>query len=215
MIKKPAEKAKLFTLLKFVEFTNLFSGIYRKTILNKDGSYENDSQHSFQLGLVAWYIANSNNLPLNTEKLIKYALVHDLIETYSGTSPAYSRNTDKQKLKEVSEMKAMAKIAKNFAEFKELQVIIKKYNAMNDEESRFIYALDKLIPIINIELNNNDFYFRTKTTHEDMLKVKKNKIAKSKTVEEYFDLLTEYLRIETKFFWPDNKDRNYSKKKYF
>ncbi len=215
MTKKLVRNTKLHDLLKFVEFTNLFASIYRKTILNKDGSPENDSQHSFQLALVAWYICKANKLAFNSEKLIKYALVHDLVETYSGSFPAYSRSKDKQIIKEVSEKKALAKITKDFSEFKELPQMIKDYNGMIDNESKFIYALDKFIPIINIELNNNDFYFQTQTTLEDMLNVKKDKIAKDKTVDEYFVLLTEYLNTETNFFWPDNKKRDYSKKQYF
>lgn len=205
---------KLKRLLQFSEFTNKFADIKRKTILNKDGTAENNAQHSFQLALTAWYISETEKLDLEINLLIKYALVHDLIETYSGTFPAYDRTTSKQKVKDLQEEKSFKKILKENREFNGLLEILKNYLKREDEESRFIYALDKLIPIINIELNNNDFYYKTKTTYEQMLKVKVKKISTDPTIEKYFRLLAKYLKDDKKFFWPDNKKRDYSSTDY-
>lgn len=89
------------------------------------------------------------------------------------------------------------------------------YLKMCDHESQFIYALDKLLPIINIELNNHNFYYTSKTTYEDMLRVKEAKIKTDPIVYKYFVLLTKYLRDEAKFFWPANSERDYSDKFHY
>lgn len=205
---------ELQELLKFAEFTNLFADIKRTTILNKDSTAENNSQHSFQLAMIAWFIADRENLNFDMEILIKYALVHDLVETYSGTFPAYDRNDHLQMVKEQREQTALNKIKNDFSQFRDLTAILDRYIKQLDSESKFIYSLDKLIPIINIELNNNDFYKKSQTTYEDMIAVKDQKISNDPTVYKYFKLLTEYLREDVKFFWPENAERDYSDKVY-
>ncbi len=204
----------LQNLLKFVEFTNLYSLVLRKTILNKDGSAENNSQHSFQMALVSWYINNVKGLKLDNQKLIMYSLVHELVETYSGTHPVYERNSVIQKQIELDEKDAFKKIKSDFKEFGEMIKTIEDYNSMQDKESKFIYALDKLIPIINIELNNNDYYLKNKLTLEDMIKVKEEKIKTDPVIYEYFELLKNYLAETANFFWPNNQTRDYSNKYY-
>jgi len=205
---------RLEDLLKFTEFTNLFADVKRKTILNKDGSAENNAQHSFQLAIIAWYISQKESLKLNIEKLIKYALVHDLVETFSGTFSAYERNKTTQKIKDESEKKSLEKIRNDFKELPDLIDSLNSYLIQQDKESKLIYALDKLIPILNIELNNHDFYHTTKTTYENMIKAKDKKISRDPTVYKYFKLLIKYLYEDSKFFWPANKQRDYSNKKY-
>jgi hypothetical protein len=48
-----------------------------------------------------------------------------------------------------------------------------------------------------------------------MKEVKAEKIKKDPTVNSYFELLSNYLKEDVNFFWPDCKERNYSKKDYF
>lgn len=207
-------KTDLINLLKFTELTNLFAITLRKTILNKDGSAENNAQHSFQMAMISWYLNDTMKLKLNTKRLMLYSLVHDLVKTYTGTYAAYKRDSQNQIEKDSAEENALKKIKKDFKEFRGLVIAMNKYNKRNDKESKFIYALDKLIPIINIELNNNDFYFQSKTTFSQMLEVKEEKIKKDPVIYEYFKLLKKYLIEDTKFFWPENQDRNYSNKYY-
>lgn len=209
------DKTSLINLLKFVDITNLFANVYRKTITNKDGTFENNAQHSFQISLVAWYLCSVNNLDLNIDKLFRYGLIHDLVEVYSGNFPAYKRNESNQQTKTDLESKALLQIKKDFNDFPELTVEIENYNKQNDAESKFIYALDKLLPILNIEVNNIDFYYQSKTTFEDMLEVKDKKIAKDKTVYGYFEILKAYLKDDVEFFWPDCKNRDYSDKQKY
>lgn len=213
-ISKTVNKDTLINLLRFAEFTNLFAGVYRKTILNKDGSPENNAQHSFQMAMVAWYISLQGELALDIDKIIRYALVHDLVETYSGTSPVYSRTAETQAQKDDAEESSLNRFRSEFANFPDLITYLDEYILLQNHESKFIYALDKLLPLINIELNNHDFYQQTKTTYEDMLQVKDAKIATDPTIYAYFELLKKYLKDERKFFWPDNQHRDYNLKNY-
>ncbi len=140
------DKNNLIELLQLAEMTNKFSCVYRKTIPNKDNSSESNSQHSFQLAFVAWYINDRHKLNLSKEILMKYALVHDLVEVYSGNMPAYGRSTSNIKQKTVGEKTAIKKLAKSFNKFKDLHITLKNYFSLKSKESKFIYSLDKMLP---------------------------------------------------------------------
>lgn len=198
-------------LLQICELTNTFNTIKRSTIRNKDGTSEDNAQHSFQLTLVAWYISDKENLGFNTERLLKYSLVHDLVAIYSGTFPAYDIDPNIEENKKQRELDAWSKLQKNFKDSPDLLNSLQQYNQREDQESKFIYALDKLLPIISIEVNNHYFYFQNKVTYEDMLKVTDKKIQTDPTVAKYFKLLSKYLKEDAQFFWPDNQERDYSK----
>jgi len=147
-------------------------------------------------------------------KVIRYALVHDLLEAYTGTFPAYSRTDSNQNEKEKAEVYALQRIKEELRHFPELIIDLDNFMMHRDNESLFIYALDKFLPLLNIELNNNPYYFENEVTYEEMLRVKEGKIASDPTVLKYFRIFAKYLREERQFFWPENQGRDYSQKEY-
>ena len=78
-------------LLNFVKITADFRGVERKVALKKANRRENDAEHSYQLAMVAWYIVNSEKLGLNSDLVVKYALIHDLVEVYAEIGRASCR----------------------------------------------------------------------------------------------------------------------------
>ncbi|MEI6887489.1 MAG: HD domain-containing protein, partial [bacterium] len=143
----------LTKLLSFTKFTHSFQKIERRIFATGLNRNENDLEHSGQLALVAWYFIDSSKLKLNTEKVIKYALAHDLVETYAGDTYFYSKDKKIQESKVQREKNALVRIKKEFPDFKEIEKIITKYEEKSDPESRFVYALDKIIPVLNIYLD--------------------------------------------------------------
>jgi putative hydrolase of HD superfamily len=55
-----------------------------------NGKYiqENDTEHSYNLAMTAWYLA-AYFPELDKNKLIRYALVHDLVEIHAGDTFAF------------------------------------------------------------------------------------------------------------------------------
>lgn len=181
-------------LLRFVEFTQEFRAIQRKIVMAKEKRNENDAEHSFQLALVAWYLISTETLRFDVSKCIKYALVHDLVEVYAGDTPSVHRGYEKERqTKKKREADAFEKIKKEFAEFQEMLEYINQYELKLDEESKFIYALDKVLPMLNIYLDEGYSWKMHNIKFEDIIEDKKNKVSLSPEVEKYFNQIANLL----------------------
>lgn len=64
---------------------------------------ESIAEHTFRVAIMAWILADQKNKKLNTEKLLKMALIHDICEVYSGDITPYDSilPKDKKKRKEL------------------------------------------------------------------------------------------------------------------
>jgi putative hydrolase of HD superfamily len=85
-------KDKLSELLNFSKILNAFQKVERVVRVPQSEKRENDVEHSYQLAMLAWYLADSNGLSLDKNLLLRYALVHDFVEVYAGDTPVYSKN---------------------------------------------------------------------------------------------------------------------------
>ncbi len=171
--------ADLAKLLSFTQFTHKFQQVIRTIYVTGGDRNENDAEHSFQLALVAWYIAGAEKGSiLDTDKLIKYAIAHDLVETYAGDTYFHSTDTALKESKGQREKDALKRIKAEFPEFPELHKMITAYESRQDRESKFIYALDKMLPVLNIYLDEGRSWKRDKVSLS-MIRTKDEKIAVS------------------------------------
>jgi len=134
-------------LLKMVRLTNAFQKIKRVILIKDEEAFENDAEHSFQLALTAWYIIENDHLDFNFQKVIGYAQVHDLVEIYAGDTFVYA-DAKHHASKAQRESEAAQRLAEEFPEFPSLSTMIEAYEGQVDPESRFVFALDKLLPVI-------------------------------------------------------------------
>lgn len=210
---KNIEHTDLIQLMKFMEMTNKFN-LVKRLVPKKDDTLESDPEHCFQLALVSWYLIQKHELALDLEKVFKYALAHDLVEVYAGDVDAFTQTEEVAQKKKQAEHKAYERLKKEFPEFPEIFQIIQEYEKKIDQESRFVYSLDKILPVINIELNNGDYYLKNQSTREIYMRFKDKKIQQHDLNYEYFQLLTTYLDQKGDFFYPDCKNRDYTNKEY-
>ncbi|MEM1312743.1 MAG: HD domain-containing protein [Patescibacteria group bacterium] len=193
----------LVNLIKFLEFTNKFQQIKRTIFVPNElpQRFENDAEHTLQITLVAWYLIDSKNLPLNKELAIKYALVHDLVEVYAGDLDPFMHTNDPDfELKKAkNEAKAFSKIKQSISEFSDLHKYIQAYEQKEDEESIFIYSLDKLVGKLNVtELDKRSF----KDCGISYSSAKKRflKIEKSPYIKPYIDEISKLWKIKQDFY---------------
>jgi hypothetical protein len=127
-------------------------GVERSSLVPDEKRCENDAEHSFALGLAAAYLAPLIDETLDSGLIAKYALIHDLPEIYSGDVSVYADPAERAG-KARREDRARARIEEEFgAAFPELADDLRRYRAQSDQESQFVYALDKLLPHINVLL---------------------------------------------------------------
>ncbi len=106
---------------------------------------ETDGEHAFSLSMFALTINDRLKLGLDNGKIAQYALVHDLVEAHAGDISA--RSTDEEQLIKIDrEREASLIIKKQFTRTTPwIPRLIEAYEAKSDEESKFVYAVDKLM----------------------------------------------------------------------
>lgn len=190
---------KFSQLIDFINFTHEFREVVRIARSPNASKYENDAEHSYQLAVVAWYIIETEKLKLNKELCFMYALAHDLVEIYAGDTFFYDKVASNSKHKR--EREALKKIKKRFSHFRNLVKIIEKYEKREGKESRFIYALDKILPPIQIYLENGKLWHEKGVSFKRLVENKSPKIIMSKHIDKYWqELLKEIERNKKKLF---------------
>jgi len=145
-------------LTQFLRLTHQFQNVKRTNRAADAERRENDAEHSFQTALIAWFLADMLQLPLDRERLIKYALVHDLAEVYAGDVDPHYSSDDQKRDKSKHEHDALLRLEHEFPEFPQLHEAQRKYHQREDPEAEFVYALDKLLCFLNIYMTNDPYY---------------------------------------------------------
>ena len=156
--------------------------------------WENDVEHSYTLAMLGWYLVTSEKLNLDASLVLKYGMIHDLVEVYAGDTYIYSTNPDDHATKHEREARAAEKLKDLFPEFGDLHEAIETYEKREDAESRFVYALDKLQPVLHIYLDNGGTWKEMGITLAMAIENKTAKVAVSPEVEACFNDLLVLLR---------------------
>lgn len=193
----------LKNILEFTELLNAFNDTERVNYRPKCINQENDVEHSYQLAMLAWYISDNISPNLNKHLILKYALVHDLVEVYAGDTYLYSEDQNDHNSKHEREESARLKLIEKFPLFKDLHATILQYEKREDEESKFIYVLDKIHPMLHSYLDNGRMWKEHNVTFAMVLAKKKSKM------QIYPDLLPIWDEIEKAL--SDNEDTLFPK----
>ncbi len=185
-------------LISFTKLLDEFRAVERVIRVTGQVRYENDTEHSYNLAMLAWYIVSSTKTNLDTDKVIRYALVHDFLEVYAGDTYIYTEDQAHLDSKHQREAAAIVKLRETLTEFPDLHVAIEAYESRNDAESRFVYALDKIEPIIHLYLDNGRTWKEEKVTLQMLYENKKDKVALSPEIKAYFDELMLLLKSKEK-----------------
>src|ERR1700733_10472324 len=110
----PADKSNLQKILEFNTLLNNFRLVARAILVHGEERYENSMEHSYMLAMLADYIISLDNLTLNREKVMRYALIHDMIEVYAGDTPAFTHDQTLKDSKEEREVNALKQLKTEF-----------------------------------------------------------------------------------------------------
>lgn len=190
----------LENLEKFATLLHKVQRVKRFAKRPNEKEFTNTAEHTFEVAMMSWYIASVEGLDLDFEKILKYALAHDLIEAYAGDTPAFDTIGQKDKTKR--EEAAIARIKSEFTEFADLLNIINSYENKNDPESKFVYATDKIVDPLNLSMDDNPSFWKdSNISYQTLRNYKDSKIAKDPTVTKIWKLLIEKLEVNLKRYF--------------
>lgn len=149
--------------------TNFYEEVYKlKTLLRKgwvmrnacEGRYESDAEHIFSCAMLALEVINRKNLQLNTEKVLKMILFHEIGEIDVGDLTPLD-GVDKFD-KYQKELECVERVAKE-CDMPEILELWLEFEANATPEAIFVKKLDKLDAILQSQIyskqTNNPILF--------------------------------------------------------
>jgi len=136
---------RLLTILEFIEEIEKFKHVYRVCTLSDGSRQESDAEHSWHLATIILLLKNELGIKFNVEKAIKIALVHDLVEIYTGDTWAdgEKEKKEKQRREQESAKKLFSQLPQNLK--KEIEGYWQDYENIKSKEARIVKGLDKIV----------------------------------------------------------------------
>jgi len=142
---------KLRNQLKFLEIADRMKSIYRQSTLIDGSRYENDAEHSWHLALMAMTLYEHCALDnVSIDRVIKMAIVHDLVEIYAGDTPAQdvAANFGKEDREREAADRLFALLPDKQAH--EYRSLWEEFDAMETPDAIYASAVDRLQSFVQI-----------------------------------------------------------------
>jgi putative hydrolase of HD superfamily len=192
-------KLSLDRMIQFSQLMLQFQDVIRAFYLPR-GAKENDVEHSYHLAMMGWYLNSAGELGYDTDKVIKYALLHDLVEAYVGDVHAFDE--EGRRGKEERERAAILRFEAEFPEAGDMVPIMRDYMSHADPEAEFVYALDKLMPMVMIYLDDGRTWREDGYRFEQIDAIQSGKIAVSAPIYALYKQLTRVFKQRPDLFAP-------------
>lgn len=164
------------------------------------GHYDTSVEHSYLVTMMAWYIIDRDNLDLSKDLVLKYLLVHDIIETYADDTDFF--NTEEQATKSTREEQARRRLQKELPEFIDLHIYQEQYETQTTPESVFAHAADKLIDPVLIYMDHGRNWKDYNISLDQVLTKKTPHITPSPEIKKYWDELVILLKKDESKLFP-------------
>lgn len=136
--------------MRFLVEVDKMKSVYRRTILIDKTRRESDAEHSWHFALMAMLLAEyADPEKVDCARVIRMALVHDLIEIYAGDTFAYDvqGNQDKRQRETEAADKLFALLPEDQAA--EIRALWEEFDAMETPDAQYAAAIDRLQPFLN------------------------------------------------------------------
>jgi 5'-deoxynucleotidase YfbR-like HD superfamily hydrolase len=184
-----------------------FYGIERDMVIpDKSRRNESDAKHSWSLAFVACSLAPQIDPELNVGLVAQFALVHDLPELYAGDVSVFD-HADKLASKHKNETAAIKRISQEYEHLPWISETLEAYERRNTNEAKFVYALDKLLPLLIRKIDNGRAYVDIQLTREQFLAGLSSSREKAQTHEvvgEYYEELWAIFKSRPDYFYQPN-----------
>lgn len=169
--------------------------------------WENDAEHSWSVAFLACAIAPQIDSTLDIGKIAQYALAHDIVEVYADDTSTFATE-EKLASKDEREEAALKRIGKEFAHFPWIVHTIEEYESRDSNEAKFVYALDKYIPVTYDYIDEGRLFRERKVTLNSYNKSLEAHRKKAKThpgISKYYEEVRSLLDSHPEYFHSDEQ----------
>ncbi len=140
--------------LEFILELDKEKNIFRQTHLSGNGRRENDAEHAWHLGVMAYILKEYSNAEVDIGRVMIMCLIHDVVEIDAGDTYAYDEEGLKtQKMREEAAAERIFGILPE-DQREDLRAIFEEFEAWETPESRFAHAMDNFQPLLLNDSNN-------------------------------------------------------------
>jgi len=136
--------------LQFLIEIDKMKSVFRRTILIDRSRRENDAEHSWHFAVMAMLLyEHCKDQSVDINRVIRMALVHDLIEIYAGDTFAYDAagNADKRQREQDAADKLFALLPPD--QGAEIRALWEEFDAEQTPDAQYACAIDRLQPFVN------------------------------------------------------------------
>jgi putative hydrolases of HD superfamily len=156
--------------IAFIVEIDKIKSILRKTKLFDHSRYENDSEHSWHLAVMAVILSEDSNTPVDPLKVMKMVLVHDIVEIDAGDVLVYSKDEKDTSTKEDKAAKRIFGLLPD-DQRDELSGLWREFEEKKTPESKFAFAIDRLEPVMQNFFNDAQAWKENNVPAEKVLEV--------------------------------------------
>lgn len=157
--------------LQFLTEADKMKSILRQTYITDKSRQENSAEHSWHFALTALTLYEYCGIEgVDIDRVIKMALVHDLVEIYAGDTPAYDTdgNADKDEREKDAADKLFSFLPNEQAA--EYRLLWEEFDRMETPDAVYSSAVDRLQSFHNIYLSGAHPWIKYKVTADKIYK---------------------------------------------
>lgn len=135
--------------VEFLLEADKMKNILRQTLKLTDYSRENDAEHSWHFALMAFVLSEYASEEVDINRVIKMALVHDLVEIYAGDTYAYDTENNKSKAEREKASADRLFSMLPAEQGRQIRNLWEEFDAGQTPDACFAAAIDRLQPMLN------------------------------------------------------------------
>jgi len=162
---------RLMKQIEFIIEIDKMKQIFRQNVVIGTTRNENDAEHSWHLAIMAILLSEySSEKNIDILKVVKMAIVHDLVEIDAGDTFCYDEKgyEDKAEREQKAAKRLFNILPADQAE--EIWNLWREFEELNTPEARFAACLDRLQPLILNYNTNGHTWQKPGVTSEKVMK---------------------------------------------
>ncbi len=142
----------LTQIIDFLSLAMKLKQTYRFTP-KENGLFENDAEHSWAVALVCMLLATrleeEHSVKIDTERMLKMALVHDLAEVLTGDTKTWDKaaRVGKDERERLAITEILSKLPQDLNE--EMMSLWEESEAKETLEAKIVKSVDRLEPVLH------------------------------------------------------------------
>ena len=123
--------------------------ITRQTHLSGHGRAENDAEHAWHMAIMAYFLKEYANEPVDIERVMIMCLVHDLVEIYAGDTFAYDEkgNETKAERERLAADKIFSMVPPE--QGARMRALWEEFDARKSADAKYAACMDSLQPLLH------------------------------------------------------------------